>query len=227
MPPRHSLDSFAGPVVADTSVVINLNATGCSEALLAAMPNQVLLAELVVSELEDQRSRQHQDAEMLSKLVDLDLIRVIALGESAQAVFTQLVAGSAAETLDDGEAATIATALERDGLALIDERKALRICASRFEELPTGTTVDLLRHPRIQETLPREELANLVFNAAYRGRMRVQHHHGDWLLELIGRERAELCSSLSWILRSTRPQGPLPGSEVHEERVPYGFGNRP
>lgn len=75
MPPRHSLDSFAGPVVADTSVVINLNATGCSEALLAAMPNQVLLAELVVSELEDQRSRQHQDAEMLSKLVDLDLIR--------------------------------------------------------------------------------------------------------------------------------------------------------
>lgn len=151
----------------------------------------------------------------------------MALGESAQAVFTQLVAGSAAETLDDGEAATIATALERDGLALIDERKALRICASRFEELPTGTTVDLLRHPRIQEILPKNELADAVFNAAFKSRMRVQHHHGEWVLDLIGRKRAATCASLSRILRTTRPPGPPLGSEVHEERVPHGFSIRP
>lgn len=42
MPSRHFLYDFAGPVVADTSVVINLNAPVCSEALLAALPNQVL-----------------------------------------------------------------------------------------------------------------------------------------------------------------------------------------
>ena len=223
MPPRHFLYSFAGPVVADTSVVINLNATGCSEALLAALPNQVLIAEQVMWELQDQRSRQYADAEMLSNLVDLDLIRVMALGETAHEIWAELVSGAAVATLDDGEAATIATALDRGGLALIDERKALRICASRFEELPTGTTVELLRHPQIQESLPSKELADAVFNAAYKARMRVQHHHAEWVLDLIGRKRAESCSSLSRILRTTELARPQPPSEVHEPRATFGF----
>ena len=223
MPPRHFLYSFAGPVVADTSVVINLNATGCSEALLAALPNQVLIAEQVMWELQDQRSRQYADAEMLSNLVDLDLIRVMALGETAHEIWAELVSGAAVATLDDGEAATIATALDRGGLALIDERKALRICASQFEELPTGTTVDLLRHPQIQESLPSKELADAVFNAAYRARMRVQHHDAAWVLDLIGRKRAESCSSLSRILRTTELARPQPPSEVHEPRATFGF----
>ena len=225
MPPRHFLYSFAGPVVADTSVVINLDATGCSEALLAALPNQVVVAEQVVWELQGQRSRQHADAEMLSNLVGLNLIDVTALGETGHLVFAELVSGAAVATLDDGEAATIATALDRGGLALIDERKALRICASQFEELPTGTTVDLLRHPQIQESLPRKELADAVFNAAYRARMRVQHHHAEWVLDLVGRKRAESCSSLRRILRTTEFAGPPPASEVHEARVRYGFGD--
>ena len=223
MPPRHFLYNFAGPVLADTSVVINLNATGCSEALLAALPNQVLVAEQVVWELQSQRSRQHADAEMLSNLVGLNLIDVTALGETGHQVFVELVSGAAVATLDDGEAATIATALDRGGLALIDERKALRICASRFKELHTATTVDLLRHPQIQEILPREELADAVFNAAYRARMRVQHHDAAWVLDLVGRERAKLCSSLSRILRTTELARPQPPSEVHEPRATFGF----
>ena len=225
MPPRHFLYSFTGPVVADTSVVINLNATGCSETLLAALPNQVLVAEQVVWELQDQRSRQHHDGEMLSDLVALDLIKVVALEEDGHQVFAELVSGAAAATLDDGEAATIAAALEQGGLAMIDERKALNICASRFDELHTATTVDLLRNPRIQETLPRDELAHAVFNAAYKARMRVQHHHGEWVLDLLGRKRASLCSSLNRILRSTRPQGLPPASEVHEKRATYDSGS--
>ncbi len=178
-------------------------------------------------ELQDQRSRQYADAEMLSNLVDLDLIRVMALGETAHEIWAELVSGAAVATLDDGEAATIATALDRGGLALIDERKALRICASQFEELPTGTTVDLLRHPQIQESLPSKELADAVFNAAYKARMRVQHHHAEWVLDLIGRKRAESCSSLRRILRTTGFAGPPPASEVHEPRVRYGIEDAP
>ncbi len=223
MSPRHFLDSFTGPVVADTSVVINLNATGCSEDLLAALPNQVLIAEQVVWELCDERSRQHRDAELVSSLVDQHLVTVVALGSPGQSHFTGLVSGSAASTLDDGEAATIAAALERGGLALIDERKALRICASQFEELLTGSTVDLLRHPQIQEALPRQKFADAVFNAAYRARMRVRQNDAEWVLGLIGRERAALCSSLRRILRTTKLPEPLAPSEVHEPRVGYGF----
>lgn len=227
MPPHHSLYSFAGPVVADTSVIINLNATGRSQALLSALPNQVVVAEQVVSELQDERSTQHDDGRELSDLVALELVKVAGLEQKGCEVFADLVSGAAATTLDDGEAATIAAALEHGGLALIDERKALRICETRFTELHTASTVDLLRHPRILETLPREDLADAVFNAAYRARMRVEHHHGEWVLDLIGRERARACTSLNRILRATKPQGPPPSSEVHEQREPAGFGDRP
>ena len=49
-----------------------------------------------------------------------------------------------AKTLDDGEAATLASALELGGTAVIDERKALRICSSRFAGLITASSLDLL-----------------------------------------------------------------------------------
>ena len=38
---RSCLDGRAGPVVADTSVVINLHATGRAEAVLRALPNWI------------------------------------------------------------------------------------------------------------------------------------------------------------------------------------------
>ena len=53
--------------------------------------------------------------------------------------------------------------------------------------------------------------------------MRVRQNDAEWVLGLIGRERAALCSSLRRILRTTKLPEPLPPSEVHEPRVGYGF----
>ena len=57
--------------------------------------------------------------------------------------FSALVVGSVRDTLDDGEAATIACALEHEATVLIDEKKATRLCAERFPHLTVGSTVDL------------------------------------------------------------------------------------
>jgi predicted nucleic acid-binding protein len=59
------------------------------------------------------------------------------------------VVGPAQTTLDDGEAATIAHAVALNGVALIDERKANRICTERFPELRIASTVDILVHPSV------------------------------------------------------------------------------
>ena len=190
---------------------------------MSALPNPILVPEQVVWELEDQRSRQRENAKMLAKLVALDLIEVTCLGVAGHEIFAEVVSGAAVTTLDDGEAATIAAAIENSGLALIDERKALRVCASRFEELETGSTVDFLRHPRVHQTLSRMELADAVFNAAYRARMRVQDHHAKWVLELIGQERAESCSSLARLLRATNPVRSLPSTELQEATRRHGL----
>jgi predicted nucleic acid-binding protein len=163
----------AAPLVADASTIINLVASGSAEAVIAALPNRFVVVDVVPRELE-----------------------IVALPDEAASWFEELVVGSAVETLDDGEAATIACALALGGTALIDERKATRICAERFPQLRVACTVDLLTHPIIQERLGLALLADAVFRALRDGRMGVAPRHLEWVLGLIGEERAALCESL-------------------------------
>ena len=186
----------AAVIVADASAVINLNATGCAKEIVTALPNRVAVVDVVATELEQGRRRDRQDADLLNELVAVGLIEVVRLGEPAVPHFEELVIGPAASTLDDGEAATIAYAIAHDAISLVDERKANRLCAERFPQLRVGCTVDIFTHPEMLQTLGRETLAGAVFKALYHGRMRVFPHHIEWVLGLIGTERAALCRSL-------------------------------
>ena len=200
---RSCLNDPTALVVADASVAINLIATGFAESILDELPNRFAVVEEVAFELEDGRQRGRNDADALNTLVAAGRGDIVRLGNPAIDHFTALVSGPAAETLDDGEAATIAYALEHGATALIDERKANRICAERFGALATGCTVDLLAHALIEAALGRSGLADAVFNALYYGRMRMPAHHVDWVVNLIGADRTRQCASLP---RSVRPR---------------------
>ncbi len=192
------------PVIADTSVVINLNATQCAETILDALPNPFLVVPEVVLELESGLQTGRNDAAALKGWRTSGRVQIVPLGDTGTRHFFNLVSGPAAQTLDDGEAATIAHALEMESPAipLIDERKANRICADRFAHLVTGSTVDLLAQDDVQADLGRVQLAGAVFNALLVGRMRVLPHHLDWVVNLIGLERAKQCESLPRSVRS-------------------------
>lgn len=192
---RSCLDERPTPVVADTSVIINLNATGRSEAILGALPNRCLVVEAVSLELQAGRRTGRTDAGALVALIERQLVEHSRLGDAGMFHFESLVSGSAAETLDDGEAATIACAVERSAVPLVDDRKAIRICAERFPNLAVGCSVDVLAQRHVQAALG-NGLADAVFNALDRGRMRVPDHYGHWVVNLIGKERALGCSSL-------------------------------
>lgn len=193
------------PVIADTSVVINLNATGCAEAILEALPNRFCVVSQVLDELETDRQTGRNDAGAIAASVASGRITVVQLGDAGRGYFLDLVSGSAARTLDDGEAATIAAALEREpyGIPLIDERKANRVCAERFVGLVTGSTVDVLAHDSVQAALGQNRLAEATSNALSVGRMRVLPHHVGWVVNLIGPQCAARCSSLPRAVRST------------------------
>jgi predicted nucleic acid-binding protein len=199
---RSCLNNPTTLIVADASVVINLNATGFSAQILDALPNRFLVVEQVLQELEDGRRNEHRDADALSTLVAQGRIEIVRLGDVGMTHFIDLVSGSAVQTLDDGEAATIAYALEQGGTTLIDERKANKICADRFNELPTGCTIDLLAHTDIQAAIGPDGLADAVFNALHHGRMQVLPHHVDWVVGLIGAQRAAKCRSLPKSIRA-------------------------
>ena len=192
------LTDRAVPVVADTSVWINLNATKCVETILEALPNPFLVVSEVVLELKGGEQTGRDDAAAVDAWHASGHVQVVQLGGTGMQHFAGLVSGPVAQTLDDGEAATIAHALELKphAIPLIDERKANRICAARFAGLITGSTVDLLAQDDVRATLGCVRLADAVFNALHDGRMRVLPHHLKWVVGLIGLERARHCRSL-------------------------------
>lgn len=190
----------AAIVAADASTVINLNATGCAREVIQAMPNKVVVLDAVASELHEGR-RGRRDADLLGELVAARVVEVVELDDSSWIHFEKLVVGAAALTLDDGEAATIAYAYSQHALAIIDERKAARLCAEMYPSLRVGSTVDILAHPSVQQRLGKEMLADAVFNALQNGRMRVFPQNVEWVISLIGRERAAGCASLANSIR--------------------------
>ena len=202
---RVSLDDATAPIIVDASVIINLNATGCVEAILDALPHSVLVTEDVESELAGGRLSGRSDADALSALSVRGAVEIVTLTDIELRHFASLVSGPAPETLDDGEAATIAAALERAGTALIDERKAHRICAERFQALAIGCTIDFLAHPSVEAVLGRDGLADAVFNSLQRARMSVLPWHFQWVVERIGSERAAMCTSLQRAMRRNAP----------------------
>jgi predicted nucleic acid-binding protein len=183
-------------IVADASTLINLNASGQMRAILSALPNVLLVTDVVMGELQEDSRSGRRDAHLLAGLISEELIRLVKVEELKEGIFQHLVSGRSIDTLDDGEAATIAYAVEANAIALIDERKANRICRGSYPQLVVGCTVDVLCHERVQEVLTHAALGQAVFDALQGARMRVLQRHVTWVVDIIGAERAALCESL-------------------------------
>ena len=183
-------------LVADASTVINLIATGSAGDIIAALPNRIAVVDVVLGELETGRARGREAFDRLKELASSGALEIVELGDDALPYFEDLVIGPAVATLDDGEAATIAYALAHSSTALIDERKATRICRERFPNLRLACTIDVLIHGDVQQRLGRALLADAVFRALRDGRMGVLSHHLEWVIGVIGEERAAQCPSL-------------------------------
>lgn len=135
------------PIVADASVIINLNATASAAAIIGACHNPFLVTPNVLRELSMGESHGHRCGERLEALIGQGLVELSELTPSDDLVYRSLIEGGFEGTLDDGEASTIAYAVGHDGIALIDENKARRICAARFPSLPLVSTVEMLLDP--------------------------------------------------------------------------------
>ncbi len=187
--------SPADIIVADASVLINLNATGHFEAIVKASVCAVHVTQNAFDELQRGSRNGHRDASVVEGLAQRGLITVVPLAENAEPVYRSLIEGQALETLDDGEAATIAQACVIAGVALIDEKKASRICSDRFPDLCVASTAELLLDTRISEALGGSH-AGAVFLALTGARMNVPPEHQAAIRRLIGDENASLCKSL-------------------------------
>lgn len=189
-----SLADELTPLVLDTSVLINLHASTCGEGILGALPNEILVPEIVASELEHETSKENGGHQFIQDLVATRTVRLIDLDRREYEVFEILVSGR--PSLDDGEAATIATAACRNYLPVIDERKGRQQAQTHIPERQPRWSLDLFRHPQVMAKLGTALSMDALYFALRDGRMRIHESHCDYVVELLGVQRALHCKSL-------------------------------
>lgn len=189
-------------LIADASIIINLNASGRAADIVKALPHRFAVPASAVVELEAGERNGHDDAQQLWELIRAGLVERVEIGAAGAPVYETLIDGSARSTLDDGEAATIACAVEQGGFALLDERKARSLCATLFAALPLACTAEILMHPAVAGVLAPNHVTAVV-RALQVGRMRVPPEFLAEVTKLLGPDHTAACSSLPKTVRQT------------------------
>ena len=194
---HHSLTDPNIPLVADTSVIINLVASGIPEQLLSHISNPIYVVDEVLPELGKGSEKGCHDADVLNKLIDDGVVTRVSLNDEGWEHFGNLVSGRAKTSLDDGEAATLAYCAVHKTIPIIDERKANKVCKEQFTYLKPISSAAVFKIAGQGKNIHEVQLSKAVYNALSIGRMFVMHHHLEWIVDTIGPEKAANCNSLS------------------------------
>jgi len=193
-------------LVLDSSVVINVLATGYAPAIFKALAVPVVVTDYVVCEIEKGTASGGAESGLLNELIADNVVRMAQLEATALQTFYGLVSGTVSVSLGDGEAATLAFAHGSNSSAIIDERKATRtrIAGERFGTLRLATTIDLLAHPNVCSALGPGVLGDATLRALQFARMQVREHQFEWVVALVGDENVDSCASLRRLARQHR-----------------------
>ncbi len=186
----------SGLLVADASVWINLVAGARAADVIRVLAMRPQISRIALDELERGRDKGRRTAAALADLIKDGLVEVAELPSEAEDTFLNLVAGPVSQTLDDGEAATLALALQIGAVAIIDERKAINLARDRFPALQIISTAELLLSDAVRSVFSDEELGNVLYRALQEARMRVPEHLLKAVCACVGPERAAGCVSL-------------------------------
>ena len=157
----------------DTSVVINLLATGRMSDIVGCLGINILVPSQVRREvLRDPISKLPLD-ENNHPLDRVEGVKIVALSASSLALFLSLVEGEAAHGLGDGEAAAIAHAATGNHAVAIDERKARRILHSHFSEISLVSSIEILTSPLVAAALTSIGAQKAIDDANMFGRMHI------------------------------------------------------
>ena len=190
-------------LVGDASFWINLVAGGRADDIVRALVKRPQIPRIALEELERGRDKGRQTAAALSNMIKFRLVEVADLPDAAEEIYLSLVAGPVSQTLDDGEAATLALALELGAVAIIDERKAINLARNRFPELQIVSSTELLLSDVVRSVLSTEELGSVLYAALREARMRVPNNLLETVCAYLGAERASGCASLPVRVRQT------------------------
>jgi len=180
----------------DASVAINLLGTGRAADILRLIGRRFVIEDSARAEVQRNPSNGQPGSQSLGALSQSGLLTYVRLRDSAHASFLALTGAEPPDDLDDGEAATIALAVDTGAVALLDDRKAIRVAQQRHSGLVILQTLDLLSCDALVAAVTSAELADIVYAALQNARMRVPLPFRKWTVGIIGNERAAKCPSL-------------------------------
>lgn len=190
-------------LVADASVWINLAASGRMEDILSALSVPVGVPLIALQELKRGQARGYDAFTQVDRLVQIGLVVALNLESQDESLFLELVSGETAETLDDGEAATLALSVRMNAMAAIDERKATTLAGRLFKGLVVRSTTELMFDALPHDDQAGGPLADALFGALKGARMRVPQHLQARVAEVLGPDRVRDCPSLPASLRTS------------------------
>ncbi len=185
-------------LVFDASAAINFLGTGLAARLLDTIDQPVIMAGRTFKEISRHPLKGRDHAIELQSMRDSGRLQVHELDDKARELFFELTSEDVPGGLDDGEAAAIALAVSMSGpVALaLDDQKARNILSQRWPDVHSVFTVELLADQRIYKGIAPALHSEVVHSALIHARMRVPRHCREWVLQLIGGERAAQCRSI-------------------------------
>jgi predicted nucleic acid-binding protein len=179
------VDPAVGLILLDACCLLNLYATRCREEILTVVEGRFAVVERVAAEaLYTRRGGSGEDADEkdavdMGQLIARGLLEVLTV-ETAEEAASYV--GFAAE-LDDGEAMTCALALHRGAAVATDDRKALRLLASRAPQIRVRSTTQLIKEWAEGAHVLPGELRNVLIDVRQRARFAPGRHdplHAWW-----------------------------------------------
>ncbi len=162
--------------------------------ILAAIPNDIIVPQVVATELEHETSRKKGEHGFLNDLIAGGKVTLGEMSDEENKLFVNFISGS--PSLDDGEAATIAIGAKCQFLPLLDDRKGRAQAIHVLRGREPGWPIDLFRHTSIIPALGNTIAIEALYLALLNGRMRVPVESTEHIIELLGRERAKNCTCL-------------------------------
>jgi len=172
------------PLFLDASVIINLVASDRIDKILEALTRPIIIERTACNEFKHDPRDGTDAKEIINALVSDGRLIIATLSDAQYEDFLSLTGAFPPDDIGDGEAATIVCANGVGGVA-IDDRKALRIAAKNFPQIPLYSSLDILCAECIFSALGKDAVLNAVRGAINKARMRVPHLWKDWILKNI------------------------------------------
>jgi predicted nucleic acid-binding protein len=158
---------LARPILLDASCLLNLYASGKLREIAQTLPQPLAVAEFVVQQEalyirlgESEQGMDEREPVDIAPLVSMGLIQIMAIsGETEATTFIDF-----AREMDDGEAITCALAIHRACDVATDDRKARRVLAERAPQVPSISTLALVKQWSELAGVAKEELKSVLLS---------------------------------------------------------------